>query len=76
MGFDIIVSGRGMSFLDLDMSIAAMSVSMHQSQIQQDLGGAVLKEAMSSSEQGLETMLSSVSESLDPNLGTMIDVFA
>lgn len=65
-----------MSFLDLDMSIAAMSVSMHQSQIQQDLGVAVLKEAMSSSEQGLETMLSSVSESLDPNLGTMIDVFA
>ncbi|MBE6096847.1 MAG: YjfB family protein [Schwartzia sp.] len=62
--------------MDLDMSIAAMSVGMHQAQVQQNLGVAVLKEAMDSSGQGLETMLSSMTESLDPNLGTMIDVLA
>lgn len=65
-----------MGFVDLDMSIAAVSVGMHQSQVQQSLGVAVLKEAMESSEQGVEAMLSSMTESLDPNLGTMIDVFA
>ena len=65
-----------MSVLDLDMSIAAMSVGMHQAQVQQNLGVAVLKEAMDSSGQGLEIMLSSMTESLDPNLGTMIDVLA
>ena len=58
------------------MSIAAMSVGMHQSRVQQDFGAAVLKLAMDSSEQGLETMLSSMTESLDPNLGTMVDVLA
>ncbi|MCR5558773.1 YjfB family protein [Schwartzia sp. (in: firmicutes)] len=62
--------------MDLDMSIAAVSVGMHQAQVQQSLGVAVLKEAMESSEQGVEAMLSDITESLDPNLGTMIDVFA
>ena len=65
-----------MGFVDLDMSIAAVSVGMHQAQVQQSLGVSVLKEAMDSSGQGLETMLSSMTESLDPNLGTMIDVLA
>ena len=59
---------HGMEFITVSKDMKA--------QVQQNLGVAVLKEAMDSSGQGLETMLSSMTESLDPNLGTMIDVLA
>ena len=36
----------------MDMSIAAMSVGMHQAQVGQDMGVAVLKMAMETAEAG------------------------
>lgn len=59
----------------MDMSIAAMSVSMHQAQAGQDLGVAVLKMAMDSVADTAE-MLDTAMESLDPALGANIDIQA
>ena len=56
------------------MSIAAMSVSMHQQQATQDLGTAVLKKAMETVEGGAEQLLNELST--DPNLGTNVDILA
>ena len=41
----------------MDMSIAAMSVSMHQNQAMQDMGVAVLKMSMDTAEVATEEML-------------------
>ena len=60
--------------MDLDMSIAAMSVSMHQMQASQDMGVAVLKMAMETAEAGTEDLLAELA--VDPNLGTMMDIQA
>lgn len=60
--------------MDLDMSIAAMSVSMHQVQASQDMGVAVLKMAMETAETGTEDLLAELA--VDPNLGTMVDIQA
>ncbi|MBR6342997.1 MAG: YjfB family protein [Selenomonadaceae bacterium] len=60
--------------MDLDMSIAAMSVSMHQMQASQDMGVAVLKMAMETAETGTEDLLAELA--VDPNLGTMVDIQA
>ena len=51
------------------------SVSMHQGQAMQDMGMAVLKMAMDTTETGTEEMLEQL-ESLDPNLGAMVDIQA
>ena len=59
----------------MDMSIAAMSVSMHQGQAMQDMGMAILKMAMDTTETGTEEMLEQL-ESLDPNLGALVDIQA
>lgn len=56
------------------MSIAALSVGMHQQQIGQDLGTAVLKKAMETVEGGTEQLLDDLSA--DPNLGTNVDILA
>ena len=56
------------------MSIATMSVSMHQQQATQDLGTAVLKKAMETVEGGTEQLLDDLSA--DPNLGTNVDILA
>ena len=61
---------------DMDMSIAALSVGMHQAQAGQDMGVAVLKMAMESAETGPEQLLEQMEASLDPNLGTMVDIQA
>jgi uncharacterized protein YdaL len=58
----------------MDMSIAAMSVNMHQSQAMQDMGMAVLKMAMDTTEVATEEMLEELA--VDPNLGTMVDIQA
>lgn len=58
----------------MDMSIAAMSVNMHQSQAMQDMGMAVLKMAMDTTEVAAEEMLEELA--VDPNLGTMVDIQA
>ena len=58
----------------MDMSIAAMSVNMHQGQATQDMGMAVLKMAMDTTEVATEEMLEELA--VDPNLGTMVDIQA
>lgn len=58
----------------MDMSIAAMSVSMHQNQAMQDMGMAVLKMAMDTTEVAAEEMLEELS--VDPNLGAVVDIQA
>lgn len=60
----------------MDMSIAAMSVSMHQAQAGQDMGVAVLKMAMETAEAGPEELLEQMEASLDPNLGALVDIQA
>ena len=58
----------------MDMSIAAMSVNMHQGEAMQDMGMAVLKMAMDTTEVAAEEMLEELA--VDPNLGTMVDIQA
>ena len=60
--------------MGFDMSIAAMSVGMHQAQAQQQLDVSVLKMAMETAEMGVEEMLEELPVSLDPSLGGMIDI--
>lgn len=71
--------------MDLTMGIANMSVAMNQSQLQQDLGIAVLKKAMDTTTQSAGTMLQDLMESVDvpasqlaaqPNLGANIDILS
>jgi uncharacterized protein YdaL len=59
-----------------DMSIAAMSVGMAAQRTTQDMGVAVLKMAMEDGSQGIEQLLDSMQQSLDPNLGNNIDIEA
>lgn len=61
--------------MDLTMSIAQMSVNMHQQQTQQSLGIAVAKIAMDSGTEALELIEESTA-SLDPNLGKSVDIYA
>ena len=56
------------------MSIALMSVGMHQQQAMQDMGVSVLKMAMETSSESVEDLLGQMTESLDPNLGANIDI--
>ena len=56
----------------MDMSIAAMSVDMHQAQLWQDIGIAVLDKAMEADTQMVEEAIEM--GNLDPNLGNNIDI--
>lgn len=60
----------------MDMSIAALSVSMNQAQTAQDMGVAVLKMAMDSTTSTTTELLDEVAESLDTNLGQNLDIIA
>ena len=60
----------------MDMSIAALSVGMHQQQAMQDFGVGVLKMAMETSSEGTEELLGEMAQSADPDLGTNIDIQA
>ena len=62
--------------MGFDMSIAAMSVGMHQAQAYQQLDVSVLKMAMETAETGTEELLEELSVSLDPSLGSMVDILA
>ncbi len=64
------------TFMGLEMSIAAMSVDLAQARTQQSLGISVLKEAMALGGEETLGLLSDVVESLDPNLGTLVDIQA
>ncbi len=59
-----------------DMAIAALSVGMHQQRTQQDLGIAVLKMAMETTEDMAAELIEGAPVSLDPNLGAEIDIMA
>mgnify|MGYP000890213390 CR=1 FL=1 len=61
--------------MDLTMDIAQMSVSMHQQQAAQSLGIAVAKMAMNAGSEALELIEESTA-SIDPNLGSSVDVYA
>ena len=54
----------------MDMSIAALSVDLHQANLWQDIGIAVLDKAIESDSEMVEEALAS----LDPNLGQNIDI--
>ena len=56
----------------MDMSIAAMSVDMHQAQLWQDVGIKVLDKAIEADSEMIEDALNI--GSLDPNLGNNIDI--
>ena len=56
------------------MSIASMSVEMHQQEDAMNIGTAVMKMAMDTTEVAAEEMLEELA--VDPNLGTMVDIQA
>ena len=62
--------------MDMDMSIAALSVGMHAQQTMQDMGTSVLKMAMDSQTDGVQELLAGTVGSLDPNLGVNLDIQA
>ena len=62
--------------MDLDMSIAAASVGMAEARTQQQLGISVLKEAMEASSENVMELMEGITASLDPGLGTAVDIMA
>ncbi len=56
------------------MDIAALSVSMKQGQLMQQVGLAVMKKAMASAEMSVEGLLKALEQSVNPNLGQNIDI--
>ena len=62
--------------MDMDMSIAALSVGVQQGRTQQMLGTSVLKMQLNDMEQELTDILPTVSGSLDPALGASLDILA
>lgn len=62
--------------MDLTMSIAQLSVDMHQQRAAQNLGIAALKMSIDSGSEALALVEEVAAESLDPNLGNSIDVYA
>ena len=61
--------------MDLTMDIAQMSVGMHQAQAAQSLGIAVAKMAMDSGKEALD-LIEETTASLDPNVGSNVDMYA
>ena len=61
--------------MDLTMDVAQMSVGMHQMQAQQSLGIAVAKMAMDSGKDALD-LIEETTASLDPNVGSNVDMYA
>jgi len=57
------------------MNIAQLSVDMHQQRAAQSLGIAALKMSIDTGSEALE-LIENVAESLDPNLGNSIDIYA
>ena len=62
--------------MDMDMSIAALSVGMAEAQTQQQLGISILKDAMEMSGEAVAELLEEVPVSLDPALGASVDIIA
>lgn len=63
--------------MDDYMNIAALSVSMSQQRVEQNLGVAVLKEAMNAQVASTSDLLEEIAvDAVDPNLGTLVDIQA
>ncbi len=58
------------------MNIAAMSVGMHQQQLDVQVGTSVLKMAMDTSETAMSDMLESIDVSAMTGVGANLDVLA
>ena len=58
------------------MNIAAMSVGMHQQQLDVQVGTSVLKMAMDTSETAMSDMLESIDVSALTGVGANLDVLA
>jgi len=55
-------------------SVAALSISMNQSSLSQQVGIAVTKKAMTTSEESAQALIKMMELSVNPNLGSNIDV--
>lgn len=63
--------------MDLTMGIASLSVGLTEAKTQQDLQLSMMKKAMDMAGEGVEELLAATGPaSLDPNLGTTVDVQA
>lgn len=63
--------------MDLTMNIAALSVNLSEAKTQQDLQLSMMKKAMDMAGEGVEELLAATAPgSLDPRLGTTVDVQA
>ena len=62
--------------MGFDMDIAAMSMNMHQQQNNIQLGTAVMKMAMETSEAAMIDMLDSIDVSALTGVGGMVDILA
>lgn len=58
------------------MSIAAASVGMNQGQAMQDFSVGMLKKSMDATTEGMEALLESLPQSIDPSVGNNVDVQA
>lgn len=56
------------------MDVAALSVSMKQGQLMQQVGIAVMKKAMASAQTSTEDLLKALEHSVNPNLGQNVDI--
>ena len=62
--------------MGFDMDIVAMSINMHQQQNNIQLGTAVMKMAMETSEAAMTDMLDSIDVSAMTGVGGMVDILA
>ena len=62
--------------MGFDMDIAAMSINMHQQQNNIQLGTAVMKMAMETSEAAMTDMLDSIDVFALTGVGGMVDILA
>ncbi|MGI6623748.1 MAG: putative motility protein [Clostridiaceae bacterium] len=56
------------------MDVAAISISMHQGKLAQQVGIAVLKKAMTNAETIAQDMLKVLEQSVTPYLGQNVDI--
>lgn len=56
------------------MDVAALSISMKQGQLMQQVGIAVMKKAMTNAETSTEALLKVLQQSVQPNLGQNVDI--
>lgn len=60
----------------MDMSIAALSVAMHQQDLQQNIGTSVLKTQLDDMSSSVEAVLPETAGTMDPARGANLDILA